>query len=117
MRFIAGMKRRFFCKKVRHPFKMIVKGGWMNMEREEQALQTDQNDLLAILVMRFGTIPEEVREKIEQIDQLDVVERLILVAANVPTWELFLKELDEGQDSFRLVGQMYDPLANSEHNE
>lgn len=86
----------------------------MSMDREERALKTDKEDLLAILQMRFGEVPEEVRETIEQIDKLETLERFILVAANVPTWETFLQELKEGQDSFRLVGQMYDPLANRE---
>lgn len=84
----------------------------MSTEREEQALRTDKEDLLAILTMRFGTVTEDVREEIERIDKLDVLERLILVAANVPTWETFVKELKEGKDSFKLIGQMYDPLAN-----
>lgn len=88
----------------------------MSTEREEQALRTDKDDLLAILHMRFGQVPQEVLEKIESIDKLDTLERFILVAANVPDWETFLQELDEGKDSFRLVGQMYDPLANNGSN-
>lgn len=86
----------------------------MSTQREEQALRTDKADLLAILQMRFGQIPEEVRAEIEQIHELETMERFILVAANVPDWETFLQELEEGKDSFRLVGQMYDPLANND---
>lgn len=89
----------------------------METEREKQALAIDKEDLLAILNMRFGGVPEEIHKEIGHIDQLETLERLIPVAANVPTWETFVKELREGKDSFKLVGQMYDPLANPQKEE
>lgn len=89
----------------------------MEKEREQEALKIDKEDLLAVLHMRFGDIPAAVREKVENIDKLDTVERLIIVAANVPTWDVFLQELKEGKDSFRVAGQMYDPLANEQKEE
>lgn len=89
----------------------------MDKDREQEALKIDKEDLLAVLHMRFGDVPAEVREDIENIDKLNIVERLIVVAANVPTWETFLKELKEGRDAFRIAGQMYDPLANEQKGE
>jgi hypothetical protein len=82
-------------------------------EIQRVALQIDQEDLLAVLSMRFGAVPEDIQTRIATATELDTLERLILVAANVPDWESFMEELDAGSRAFRLVGQRYDPLAGS----
>lgn len=75
------------------------------------AAETDRNDLLAILTMRFGAVPAEARKMIETCSDLDTLERLILVAANAPGWQVFLDELITGGDEFKLVGARFEPLS------
>lgn len=83
------------------------------MARRMQAAAVDREDLLAILAMRFGSVPSGVRERIEACQDLEAIERLVLVAANVPTWEVFLAELDGKGDDFKVVGARFDPLSES----
>ncbi|HLZ21801.1 MAG TPA: hypothetical protein VKQ30_06745 [Ktedonobacterales bacterium] len=83
-------------------------------EQESQAAaETDRADLLAILNIRFGALPDMVRNQIEACRDLDRLERLILVAANVPTWQVFLDELASGSDEFKVVGARFDPLSST----
>lgn len=81
-------------------------GNW-----EEEALQIDREDLFSIIEMRFGQVPSVVRRVVLQIKKPDVMQRLILAAANVPDWAAFLKELQAGEKAFRLVGEDFNPLA------
>lgn len=81
--------------------------------RARAAAAVDREDLLAILVMRFGVVPAAVRERIAACGDLGTLERLVLVAANVPTWEVFLAELDGQGDDFKVVGERFDPLSPS----
>lgn len=92
----------------------------MNNEEDERAARraqaataVDHEDMLAILNMRFGAVPSEVRERIESCDNLDQLERLVLVAANVPTWDDFLAELTSASDEFKIVGARFNPLSSS----
>lgn len=80
-----------------------------NFENEADFVQ-DREDLLALLKMRFDSIPTGVVEAIYQISSLDDLERLILVAANAPTFKIFLEELDDGQGSFRIIGERFNPI-------
>ena len=82
-------------------------------QRVRAAAAIDRDDLLAILTMRFGIVPSAVREQIEKCQDLETLERLVLVAANVPTWEVFLAELDGKGDDFKVVGARFDPLSAS----
>ncbi|HEU5348957.1 MAG TPA: hypothetical protein VFU63_10145 [Ktedonobacterales bacterium] len=77
------------------------------------AAETDRQDVLAIVTMRFGPVPPEVREQIEACSDLDTLERLVLVAANVPSWQVFLDELAAGSADFKLVGARFEPLPTS----
>ncbi|MCL6597385.1 MAG: hypothetical protein K6T81_01440 [Alicyclobacillus macrosporangiidus] len=77
---------------------------------KQEALETDKKDLLGLLTMRFGPVPDDVREKIEAMTDGNAVERLILVAANVPAWETFMAELKESKTAFRIVGSQYQPF-------
>ncbi len=73
-------------------------------------LAQDQADLLAVLGLRFGDIPAGVIQQVRTLDDGDALQRLILVAANAPTWEEFYTELLAGPEAFRLVGERFDPL-------
>ena len=81
--------------------------------RVQAAAAVDREDLRAILTMRFGAVPPAVREHIEACHDLETLERLVLVAANVPTWEVFLAELRSASDDFKVVGERFDPLSPS----
>lgn len=81
--------------------------------RAQAAAAIDREDLLAILTMRFGAVPAKVRERIEACGNVEALERLVLVAANVPTWDLFVAELDGKGDDFKVVGERFDPLSQS----
>ncbi|WP_442600224.1 hypothetical protein [Neobacillus sp. D3-1R] len=71
----------------------------------------DREDLIAVLQMRFGTIPGELVEKIYQISDMNTLQRLILAAANATSWGVFIKELQDGEGSFRLLGEEFNPLS------
>lgn len=80
---------------------------------QEQALTIDKEDLVGLLELRFGAVPPTVQEEIGEIKELETVERLILVAANVPTWDAFLADLGTGTSAFKIVGDVYNPIPNS----
>ncbi len=80
-------------------------------QKLQEALDLDRQDLLAVLSLRFGTIPAEVQERIATCTELAALERWILVAANVPTWRAFLEEFQVGSRAFKLVGPRFDPLT------
>lgn len=74
---------------------------------KQEALETDREDLLGLLELRFGSVTDEVREKIEAIQDGNALQRLIIIAANVPALETFLAELHESKPAFRIVGSQY----------
>lgn len=76
-------------------------------------LVQDREDLIALVRMRFGTIPSQVIEKIYAIDALDTLERLILTAANAQTFEIFLEELEEGNEAFKITGERFNPVPKT----
>ncbi|MFC4386891.1 hypothetical protein ACFOZ1_03610 [Gracilibacillus marinus] len=80
-------------------------------EREMQIGQ-DRQDLIEILYMRFGQLPPELEEQLYTIEDYETIDRLILVAANVPTLSLFIEEMYEGNRSFKLVGERFNPVAH-----
>ncbi len=69
----------------------------------------DRFDLIALLKMRFGDIPDEVTAAISSIDDFSQIDHLILVAANAVEWDEFLSEIRH--PGFRIVGQAFDPLS------
>ncbi|HET7658627.1 MAG TPA: hypothetical protein VFK37_10060 [Bacillales bacterium] len=83
----------------------------MMKQQLEEMLATDREDLMAVLMMRFGPVPDDIVKEIEAINSTETLERLILAAANVPNWETFVSELREGQGAFKLTGDLYDPLS------
>ncbi|WP_249226449.1 hypothetical protein [Alicyclobacillus mengziensis] len=78
---------------------------------KQEAVETDREDLLAILTLRFGGVPENIQGIVESLTNAEKLERLVLVAANVPTLNKFVEELHEGSEAFRLVGEGFNPLA------
>ena len=77
---------------------------------EENAVVTDKEDLLSLLALRFGSVPAQAKEEIRRIADSNALERLILVAANVPTWDAFAAELKECRTAFRITGTQYQPF-------
>lgn len=82
-------------------------------EQEADFVQ-DREDLIAVLQMRFGTVPPKIIEQIYNISDLNTLERLILVAANAPEFRVFLEEIEAGEDSFKLVGNRFNPIEGME---
>lgn len=80
--------------------------------QEEASFVQDREDLLALLRMRFDSIPTGVIEAIYNISSLDRLERLILVAANAPVFKIFLEEMEESEDSFRIMGERFNPIES-----
>src|SRR5690625_4086950 len=78
----------------------------------EANLVDDREDLLAVLRMRFGDLAPGIIEEVYALNDLDTIERFILVAANAPDLKTFLTELEEGKDGFKIVGDQYDPLGS-----
>lgn len=77
------------------------------------ALKSDATDLLGILNTRFGSIAQDVQLKITEISDLDVMDRLFLVAVNAASMAVFVTELFEGQHSFKIIGEDFNPLAKA----
>lgn len=72
----------------------------------------DRQDLLALLNLRFGSVPTTVMDAIIRIDDFSQIDHLILVGANAAGWQEFLAELKI--PGFKIVGQRFDPLNSQE---
>ncbi|WP_405102948.1 hypothetical protein [Oceanobacillus sp. FSL H7-0719] len=77
---------------------------------ENAGFVQDREDLLSVLRMRFGDLNPGVIESVYELNDLDTLERLILVAANAPSLKVFLEELEEGSESFRIIGDRFNPI-------
>jgi hypothetical protein len=82
----------------------------MNQVETEQFVRDDRNDLLALLEMRFGEVPQPVQQQICRLQDLSELQRLMIAACNAVDWEVFIEELLSGQDSFKLTGERFNPL-------
>lgn len=85
----------------------------MSETQRNAFLQIDREDLLAVIAMRFGAVPEAVRERIMACQESSTVQRWLLVAANASGWEILLEELAAGTEAFRLIGPRYQPVATA----
>jgi len=83
----------------------------MFSSEKDAMLVDDREDLIAVLRMRFGDIPGEMIEEIYQIDDMNTLQRLILAAANAVSWSVFKEEMQAGNDSFRLLGEGFNPIG------
>lgn len=63
--------------------------------------------------MRFGQVPGEMIQQIYEIDDYHVLQRLILAAANASNWRIFQEEFQAGSNSFKLLGESFNPLGDS----
>lgn len=77
---------------------------------QEATLAADREDLYQLVKMRFGDVSPSILEALYQLDDYATIERLILVAANAPTLSTFVEELNQGEDSFRIVGERFNPI-------
>lgn len=77
---------------------------------ENAGFVQDREDLISVLRMRFGDINPGIIERIYELNELDSIERLILVAANAPSLKIFLEELEEDSESFRIIGERFNPI-------
>lgn len=84
-----------------------------SMENETMLIE-DREDLIGILRMRYGSISGELIEKIYNINDNNTIERLILVAANAPTFEIFIEELKEGDGAFKITGERFNPNSKGD---
>ncbi|MEY2193286.1 hypothetical protein AB7942_11145 [Neobacillus sp. BF23-41] len=74
-------------------------------------LVNDREDLIAVLRMRFGEISGEIIQKIYEIDDMNTLQRLIIAAANAASWNVFLEEFQSGENSFKILGEEFNPLG------
>ncbi len=84
--------------------------------KESSDEDSDVEDLLYVLRTRFGNIERNVEEKIFEIKDFNKINRLILVAANVNSFEDFLFELTDSA-TFKIVGNKFDPLGGTDKND
>ncbi|MEH7119464.1 hypothetical protein V7128_18910 [Neobacillus vireti] len=80
--------------------------------QSEAQLVDDREDLIALLQMRFGTVPGEMIEGIYSLNDMNILQRLILSAANAANWDVFLEEFYSAGNSFRIVGENFNPLRD-----
>jgi hypothetical protein len=81
----------------------------MSDAAQRALLACDREDLLTVLTLRFGSVPESVRSHVAGCDDAATLERWILVAANVPDWVSFLNDFNAGPNAFKMVGASYEP--------
>jgi len=80
------------------------------MPEIDSSVDQDIRDLLAVLELRFGEIDTVYRQKLIKMTDFSLINRLILVAANAPSLDIFLAELKNPEMNFKIVGEEYDPL-------
>lgn len=83
----------------------------MNQAEMDGFVLQDREDLLALLEMRFGPVPSWVHARIGRITALDRLQRLIIAACNAADWRIFIEELEAGEESFKLTGERFNPMA------
>nr|WP_275695485.1 hypothetical protein [Fredinandcohnia sp. SECRCQ15] len=64
--------------------------------------------------MRFGQLPGEMIQQIYEIEDYHILQRLILAAANATNWDVFLEDFQSRESSFRLLGEDFNPLADTQ---
>ena len=78
---------------------------------EQHMIAMDREDVIEVIRMRFGHLSEEAAEQLNQITRPEAMQRLILVAANATNIDVFMEELRAGADSFKMLGDRFDPLG------
>ena len=80
--------------------------------QSDALLVDDREDLIALLQMRFGSIPGGMVQDIYTINDANTLQRLILSAANAANWNVFIDDFHAGRDSFRIIGENFNPLRD-----
>lgn len=88
-----------------------MEGQVFSLENDTMLID-DREDLIAVLRMRFGDVPGKLIQQIYEIDDMNTLQHLILAAANASSWNVFHEEFQAGTESFRLVGEGFNPLSN-----
>lgn len=83
----------------------------MEFMNEGQFLAGDREDIFAILKMRFNEVSAEIVQAIEEIQDLNTLQRLILVACNASHLDVFLEEMREGNQAYKITGERFNPLG------
>ncbi|MBA9085599.1 hypothetical protein FHR92_002066 [Fontibacillus solani] len=83
----------------------------MKFMNEQQFLMGDREDIFTILRMRFGELPIDIIQAIGEIQDLSTLQRLILVACNAPHLDVFLEEMREGNQAYKITGERFNPLG------
>ncbi|MNN79787.1 hypothetical protein D3C76_1713290 [compost metagenome] len=83
----------------------------MEFSQEQQFLSGDREDIFAILRMRFNEVSTDIIQAIEAIQDLNTLQRLILVACNAPHLDVFLEEMHEGNQAYKVTGERFNPLG------
>ena len=78
----------------------------------EAMLAQDQEDLIAVLRMRFGSVPKDLVQSVYDTKDLDALEKLMLIAAEAEGIENFLKKMQDEMDRFHFTGDYFNPIVN-----
>lgn len=78
-------------------------------ERKRAMLEADREDLRAVLLLRFGGVPDDVEAKIMALSDIEQTSRLVLVAANAPDLQSFRAEISSEIPAFRILSEAFEP--------
>jgi hypothetical protein len=81
--------------------------------RKRQILREDVVDLRAVLVMRFGGIPDDVEADLLALEDIERTNRLVLVAANAPDLDAFRAEIHSDIPAFRILSESFEQRPGS----
>lgn len=68
---------------------------WFEEERKETALATSKNNLIDLLSGRFEFVPKSIRDNIQKINDLELMNELFKSAIKIPTLDDFRLLLDK----------------------
>ncbi len=77
-------------------------------QRKSRILREDLEDLQAVLVMRFGSIPDDIEARLLQIQDIEQTNRLVLVAANARDLDAFRSEISSDIPAFRILSESFE---------
>ncbi len=82
-------------------------------QRKRKILEADREDLRAVLLLRFGSIPDDVEARIAKLGDIEQTNRLVLVAANAADLEAFRSEISSEIPAFRILSEAFEPKRPS----
>ncbi len=78
-------------------------------ERRRQILREDLADLRAVLMLRFGAIPDDIEARLQTLQDIEHTNRLVLVAANAPDLVALRGEFASDIPAFRILSGSFEP--------